>query len=138
MEPIDFSLISKKNKLELRIKNSSAVDMLVNKKFSLGPAGKRGNIELSFIDNKGVVHELSAKINYSKGTDSDLIVLSPNESIEKEIDHNELIRYYNLDSGHYTVKGIYKNSFGEDKGAYMGKINSSPITIEIKHNDFFK
>lgn len=132
MEPIDFHIADADGKLSVMIKNSGTTDIVVNKRFSLGPAGERGNIELYFTGRDGVRHGVEAKINYGKNTDDDLTSLAPSAFVGKLISYKDLIEFYNLTPGRYSVSGIYKNYFGNEKRVFVGKVESSPITIEIK------
>lgn len=131
MEQINFLLSNEKNKLRMAVINNGDSGVLINKKFSLGPEGKRGNIELYFSSDDGEMHKLSAKINYGKVTEADLILLEPGKSFEKEISHSDLMEYYDLVPGIYTVTGIYKNNYLREMGAFIGKVESLPLTIKI-------
>ena len=131
MDPLSFVISNTEDMLSLRVINKGSRNISVNKKFSLGPSGDRGNIELAFTGNDGVKHGLAVKINYAKNTEADFVLLTPNTFIGKEISHADLIEFYDLKPGSYVVSGLYKNSFGSDKDAFVGKVGSRPTTVDI-------
>lgn len=132
MDPIKFVISGKDDALCMYVVNTSAADVLVNKKFSLGQFGGRGNVELTFIDSAGLKHTLAAKINYGKDDESHSFLLTPRALVGKEMSYTDLMEFYNLESGSYMVHGAYKNNSGHDKGVFTGRVEASPVRIEIK------
>lgn len=132
MENLNFDISSDNNKLNIKLVNNSSTDIIINKRFSLGREGKRGNIEFYFTDINGDIHKLTAKINYGRVTESDLMKLPPGKSFGKQFNINELLDYYDLAPGVYRVNAKYKNFNLEEMGAFIGEIESKPILLEIK------
>lgn len=132
MDPVKFVISGKDDVLSMYVINTSATEILVNKKFSLGQFGNRGNVDLTFIDSAGLKHTLAVKINYGKEDESNFFPLTPSAFIGKEISYEDLIEFYDLEPGSYVVQGVYKNNSGRDKGVFTGRVDASPISIEIK------
>ncbi len=132
MEPIKFTIDTDEENLRFTLINTSYDDVVVNQTLSVGPSGKRGNVELFFIDKQGKKHILSAKINFRRSKESDFISLSPYSFVGKIFSFEKVKGYYNLVPGMYKVEGFYKNYDGEEYGAYTGKSNTSNSSINIK------
>jgi len=132
MEPLQFTIKSNNEYLLFSLTNRSYDDILVNNIFSIGPSGRRGNIELIFVDLKGIKHELSAKINFSKFNKNKILSLSPNYFTGKAYSFSDIKKYYQLNPGEYKVEGFYKNYYGEEYGVFIGSSNISGLTIKIK------
>jgi len=132
MEPIKFTIDVDEESLRFTLINTSYDDIVVSQILSVGPSGKRGNVELFFIDKQGGKHILSAKINFRRPKESDFISLSPDSFIGKIFSFEKVKSYYNLVPGVYKVEGFYKNYDGEKYGAYTGKSNTSKLSINIK------
>jgi len=73
VEVIKFKIDSEDEKLRFTLVNNSYEEIIVNRIFSIAPTGKRGNIELYFIDENDKRHNLSAKINFKKTSKNDFI-----------------------------------------------------------------
>ena len=131
MDLIQFKIEGSEEGIRFILTNISSENITVNKKFSIGPAGKRGNIELIFTDKIGNKHHLSAKINYSQPQESDFISLSPSSFVGKTVTIETLKSYYNLEQGEYEVEGLYKNNDGKESGAFIGSSNISKLTVKI-------
>lgn len=132
MDSVRFVISGNDDVLSMYIINTSAAEILVNKKFSLGQFGNGGKVDLAFTDSAGLKRTLAVKINYGKEDESNFFPLTPNAFIGKEISYEDLIEFYDLEPGSYMVQGVYKNNSGRDKGVFTGRVDASPIRIEIK------
>jgi len=132
VEMIKFTIKSDEDNLRFILINKSDEEIVINHIFSVGPSGKRGNIELYFIDTNNKKYILSSKVNFKKTMKSDFISLSPNAFIGKIFSFDDVKSYYNLVPGEYELEGFYKNYKGEEYGAFIGSTNTSRLKVNIK------
>lgn len=132
VENMELVITNDNNRLAVYLLNSSSEEMLINKRFALGPSSGPNEIALSIKDRNGKDYPFSSKVRLSPAVESDFMMLEVFKLVGRSFDLDSLEAYYGLTPGSYTVKAVYHNGRESANGGFVGTLESKAVIVEIQ------
>ncbi|WP_444893999.1 hypothetical protein ACJJIE_06465 [Microbulbifer sp. TRSA001] len=120
------------SKLRIYVINEGVREIYFNKRFAVGPTGGPNEIVLHILDQEGSPFPFDAKIRLRSAGKKDYVFLAPGDLVGREYPIDNLITYYSLQPGSYSLRAFYGNQHAEPEELSRVKLESNAITLRVE------